>query len=163
MSAIAPLSKIQPCKDLYAVLLLFISGCCSCQLKTTPIKSSTGVIECTTWAGACFIFLFIRTEHPIGNWNLKCSMIFKIFFSYLGGALHAEIYSLWNSCVEMNGISCQSKYASRMFQLLWYRPVLAMWPAFTATLLSLQLSQEEAGSKLKDSMLAFRLFLGCNW
>lgn len=50
-----------------------------------------------------------------------------------------------------------------MFQLLGYMPVFAIWAAFTATLLSLQLLQEEAGSKLKGSMSAFRLFLGYNW
>lgn len=35
MSALVFLSKIQSCKDLCGVPLLFISGCCSCQLKTT--------------------------------------------------------------------------------------------------------------------------------
>lgn len=107
MSALVFLSKIQFCKDLCccssvdAALVSWKHPSRRHYSITQPWGYKASHMNCSL-----FIFPFIRIEHPIENWSLKCSMIFFFFF-YLGGALHAEIYNLWNSCVRMNGISCQ--------------------------------------------------------
>lgn len=81
MSALVFLSKIQFCKDLCccssvdAALISWKHPSRRHYSITQPWGYKASHMNCSL-----FIFPFIRTEHPIENWSLKCSMIFFFFF-----------------------------------------------------------------------------------